>query len=188
MNMIERSTMVDQFRFMIRNRVSTPLGMFHFVASEVGVIYAGWEMSEEFAAFVDNRPSHPDAINHAQLAKTELSAYFVGELRDFTVPIVVHGTEFQEQVWSALRQIPYGTTCSYRDVAEAVLRPRAVRAIGQANRANRTAVMIPCHRVIGANGALVGYAGSQTDLKAFLLKLEQDSLALPDRKMVNLIG
>jgi methylated-DNA-[protein]-cysteine S-methyltransferase len=102
----------------------------------------------------------------------ELLAYFAGSLRTFTVPVVFQrGTEFQRNVWRALQTIPYGTCISYRELAETIERPKAARAVGNANNKNPLAILVPCHRVIGASGGLVGYA-SGVDKKRFLLELE----------------
>lgn len=119
-------------------------------------------------------------LNHAKIyaaqGADELKAYFAGKRTDFTVALVYHGTEFQKAVWRALLAIPYGETRSYGDIAVAIGRPKAVRAVGQANRANPIAIIVPCHRVIGSGGSLVGYAGSQIGLKSALLELEQRTL------------
>ncbi len=104
-------------------------------------------------------------------AREELLAYFAGELQDFSFPVAPHGTEFQQQVWQALRDIPYGQVATYRDIAQRIGRPQAVRAVGAANGANPVAVVVPCHRVIGSNGTLTGYAGG-LDIKEKLLRLE----------------
>ena len=103
--------------------------------------------------------------------KRELDAYFLGKLRTFTMPLAPHGTDFQKRAWIALTQIPYGETRSYGQQAHIVGQPSAVRAIGAANGKNPIGIIIPCHRVIGANGALTGYAGGLHN-KEFLLKLE----------------
>jgi len=102
----------------------------------------------------------------------ELMAYFRGELRLFRTPCTPEGgTPFQREVWSALQTIPFGECASYKEIAQRIGRPRAMRAVGNANNKNPLAIFIPCHRVIGANGALVGYA-SGLDKKRFLLELE----------------
>lgn len=106
-------------------------------------------------------------------AVLQLDEYFRGRRKTFNLPLKWKGTDFQEQVWQALCEIPYGTTVSYSDIASKIGRPKAVRAVGQANRANELAIVVPCHRVIGKNRALTGYAGSRIDVKAKLLKLEQ---------------
>jgi methylated-DNA-[protein]-cysteine S-methyltransferase len=101
----------------------------------------------------------------------QLQAYFAGELREFDLTLSPHGTPFQREVWSALREIPYGSTISYAELAAAVGRPDAARAVGAANGRNPIAVVIPCHRVIGASGALTGYGGG-LGRKRLLLDLE----------------
>jgi methylated-DNA-[protein]-cysteine S-methyltransferase len=104
-------------------------------------------------------------------AAEQLRAYFAGDLRDFEIPLAPHGTPFQQRVWAALREIPYGTTISYAELAATVRRPGAARAVGAANGRNPIAVVIPCHRVIGASGTLTGYGGG-LDRKRLLLDLE----------------
>lgn len=101
----------------------------------------------------------------------QLSAYFRGDLRDFTLPLDLRGTPFQLRCWEGLRRIPYGRTCSYAELAQQVGSPRAFRAVGQANHNNPVAIVVPCHRVIGANGTLTGYGGG-LDVKQALLRLE----------------
>ena len=101
----------------------------------------------------------------------QLSAYWAGDLTDFDVPLAAAGTPFQQQVWAALRLVPYGATCSYADLAVAIGRPTAVRAVGAANGRNPVCLVVPCHRVVGARGALTGYAGG-LERKRFLLQLE----------------
>lgn len=105
-------------------------------------------------------------------AVSELQEYFEGRRREFTVPLHPQGTDFQLRVWQVLRTIPYGKTWSYKQVATAAGNPKASRAVGMANNRNPIAIIIPCHRVIGANGRLVGYAGG-LDVKEKLLEIEQ---------------
>ena len=95
--------------------------------------------------------------------------------REFSLPYALHGTEFQKKVWAALAAIPYGQTWSYRDIAAAVGSPRAVRAVGAANGKNPLWIILPCHRVVGADGSLTGYAGG-LEMKKRLLELEKTSL------------
>ena len=108
--------------------------------------------------------------------RDQLNEYFGGTRQDFDLPLVIAGTAFQRQVWEALRAIPYGETRSYRDQAALIGRPTAVRAVARANGDNRFAILIPCHRVIGANGSLTGYGGGIWR-KRFLLDLEKRSAA-----------
>lgn len=102
----------------------------------------------------------------------QLSEYFDGKRKKFDLPLHVEGSEFQKQVWNALRKIPYGETRSYKDIAEYIGNPKAVRAVGMANNKNPIVIILPCHRVIGSNGKLVGYAGG-LDKKTWLLDLER---------------
>ncbi|RFU69935.1 methylated-DNA--[protein]-cysteine S-methyltransferase [Bacillus sp. V59.32b] len=98
--------------------------------------------------------------------------YFSGEDIEFLLPLYGSGTEFQKEVWEEIRKIPYGETKTYSEIARSINRPKAVRAVGQASRANPFPFIVPCHRVIGKNGSLTGYAGSKTPIKERLLKLE----------------
>ncbi|WP_156509867.1 methylated-DNA--[protein]-cysteine S-methyltransferase [Rossellomorea aquimaris] len=125
--------------------------------------------------FVHEKTSYPTNTNHGILlqAKSQLEEFFNGRRKEFNLPLRIEGTPFQKEVWKTLQKIPYGETWSYQDVAEAIDRPKAVRAIGQANKVNRFPIIIPCHRVIGKNKTLTGYAGNQVDKKKTLLLLEQ---------------
>lgn len=105
--------------------------------------------------------------------KKELGEYFNGERKAFSVPIkFVKGTEFQRKVWNELRKIPYGKTVTYKYIAEKIGNANASRAVGGANNKNPIAIIVPCHRVIGANGKMVGYAGG-IDKKTYLLEIEK---------------
>ena len=119
-------------------------------------------------------PPHRAAPDHPllQQAVQELDEYFAGRRTVFTVPLAPEGTPFQLTVWQALQNIPYGSTCSYGEIAAAIGNPKASRAVGMANNKNPLPIFIPCHRVIGANGKLVGYGGG-LDIKEKLLALEQ---------------
>ena len=102
----------------------------------------------------------------------QLEQYFAGSRRQFSLPLALKGTEFQKAVWEALQAIPYGKTRSYSDIAVTIGNPKAVRAVGMANHNNPIAIIVPCHRVIGKNGSLTGYA-SGIENKRLLLNLEQ---------------
>ncbi|WP_344287640.1 methylated-DNA--[protein]-cysteine S-methyltransferase [Streptomyces synnematoformans] len=105
----------------------------------------------------------------------QLRAYFAGERTDFDLPLRLAGTPFQQRVWEQLRQIPYGETLSYGELAERVGNPAASRAVGMANGRNPVGIIVPCHRVVGANGSLTGYGGG-IDRKKQLLALERRGL------------
>ncbi|WP_203335780.1 methylated-DNA--[protein]-cysteine S-methyltransferase [Nocardioides limicola] len=126
----------------------------------------------------DGRPLGDRADDHPLLAEAarQLTAYFAKELRDFDLPLAPRGTEFQQRVWAELLRIGYGETASYGEVAQRLgMTAAASRAVGLANSKNPIAIVIGCHRVIGADGSLTGYAGG-TDRKQFLLGQEQDAL------------
>lgn len=106
--------------------------------------------------------------------KIELTEYFAGKRQQFDVPLDFKGTDFQMLSWDALKKIPYGETRSYQDQAIAIKKPKAVRAVANANNRNKIAILIPCHRVIGKNGSMTGYGG-EIWRKEFLLKLESDT-------------
>jgi len=105
-------------------------------------------------------------------AVRQLEAYFSGELKSFNLKLAPEGTDFQKSVWKALCEIPYGGTRTYKEIAASIGKPRAYRAVGLANNRNPIPIIIPCHRVIGADGKLTGYA-SGLDIKEYLLKLEK---------------
>ncbi len=113
-------------------------------------------------------------------ARRQLQAYFARELRDFSLPLAPEGTAFQLQVWQQLGLIPYGATWSYGELARRLGHPKAARAVGMANSRNPLSIIVPCHRVIGGSGALIGYGGG-LERKAMLLDLEQgrQTLGLP---------
>lgn len=119
----------------------------------------------------------PDDPLLAQAAG-ELAEYFAGQRRDFTVPARPPGTPFQQAVWAELRRVPYGTTATYSQLAARIGSPAAVRAVGSANGRNAVAVLVPCHRVIGSDGNLRGYAGG-VERKTALLAIERGG-AVPD--------
>lgn len=123
-----------------------------------------------FGAFAPSLPSTPLLCR----TQTQLQEYFSGRRRNFTLPLAPKGTAFQCAVWRALQEIPYGQRRTYGQLAAQIGRPRACRAVGMANHCNPLPVIIPCHRVIGADGSLTGYAGG-LERKAFLLALEQSA-------------
>lgn len=148
--------------------LQTPVGVLELMEDEGGICGLsfgesgeGMEVPEEETALLKE-------------AKRQLVQYFAGERKKFDLPLSLHGTDFQMRDWKALLAIPYGETRSYKDIAIAVGSPKGFRAVGMANRLNPIAIIIPCHRVIGANGDLTGYAGKNKalDIKEYLLKLE----------------
>ena len=124
------------------------------------------------------QPEHVEWEETPLLRQTasQLDEYFQGARRMFDVPLSPQGTEFEQTVWKALQTIPHGETRSYGDIARQIGQPSACRAVGHANNQNPISIIIPCHRVIGANGKLTGYAGGLT-IKQYLLELEQGAVA-----------
>lgn len=112
-----------------------------------------------------------DSFALFEKTKQQLDGYFAGERDHFSVPIAAEGTPFQQSVWQALTRIPFGETWSYQQLADEIGNPKAVRAVGLANGKNPVSIIVPCHRVIGKNGKLTGYAGG-VERKSALLKLE----------------
>lgn len=151
--------------------VDSPIGPLRLVASNTGL---------QEVSFVKQDLRHPskeqdDSHWVLQAAATQLGEYFAGVRREFDVPLELHGTEFQVAAWRALANIAYGETRAYKQQAIDIGRPKAVRAIGAANGKNPISVILPCHRVIGSNGSLVGYGGGLS-VKEYLLNHEQTHL------------
>ena len=152
------------------------LGVVCIASTEKGVcrIALPEENQEDFFGWLEAHFDPQNVIedrdkNEGVLA--ELEGYLAGGLRGFQSPLDLWGTEFQRKVWREVKAIPYGTTCSYREIAERIGHPRAYRAVGAANGANPTPIIVPCHRVIGRDGSLRGY-GSGLAMKERLLRLE----------------
>lgn len=151
---------------------SSPIGELYIV-SEKGEIIALHLGKEEFLSieaesellFDEDRPELKQAVK-------QLAEYFSGERKTFDLELKLEGTLFQKAVWNQLQGIPFGKTRSYQEIAIAIGNEKAVRAIGQANKANKLPILIPCHRVIGKNKSMTGYAGTRTDIKEQLLSLE----------------
>ena len=164
-------------KFLIRTTIETPIGPMHAMASGEGL---------SLLEFVD-RPALPAEIAELETRygyviepgsnavleqiEAELQDYFAGRRTTFETPLVLPGNTFQREVWSKLREIPYGETRSYGAMASSIGRPNASRAVGAANGQNRVAIVVPCHRVIGSDGSLTGYGGGQRR-KRFLIDLE----------------
>lgn len=150
--------------------VDSPCGPLTLVAR--GDAIAGLYMTDQrHRPAQENFGPRDDTLPVFAEAAAQLAAYFVGERTSFDLDLAMVGTPFQGRVWSALREIPYGETVSYGDLAEAIGRPGASRAVGLANGKNPIGIIVPCHRVIGANGSMTGYGGG-LDRKRWLLALE----------------
>lgn len=164
-------------RLLLQKKIQTPIGPMVAMASDDALSLL------EF----DDRPALPPEIEELEQRygytiepgrnaildqiEVELKAYFAGKLTQFETPLALPGMPFQRVIWSKLQEIPYGRTCTYGNMARAIGKPGSSRAVGAANGQNRVAIVVPCHRVIGADGSLTGYGGGQRR-KRFLLDLE----------------
>ena len=150
-------------------RMSSPFGPLLLAASAKGLVWIG------FARGPRARRAAPDWVHapgRLAGARRQLAAYFAGRRRRFSMPLAPAGTPFQQRVWRALLRVPYGATITYTELARRAGRPGAVRAAGAANGANPLSVVVPCHRVVGRDGALTGYGGGLA-VKAGLIALER---------------
>ena len=158
------------------SRSNSPIGRFRIASTEAGLAYvelphsSGRGMRDWMERYVPDRRC-VDEIGPNRAAIEQILEYLASERIQFDVPLDLRGTPFQRAVWDALLEIPYGESRSYADVARAVGRPKAQRAVGSANNANPVSLIVPCHRVIAADGSLGGYGGGQK-LKARLLAME----------------
>ncbi len=168
-------------------RISTPLGPMIAAATADALVlleFADRRMLPRQLEALHNRidcvyvPGENPLLTHAS---ERLGLYFSGEITHLDIPISAPGTPFQEDVWRALLEIPYGSTASYAQIAQAIGRPRAVRAVARANGDNRLAIAVPCHRVVGSDGKLTGYGGGLWRKKK-LLELEKAGSAGPERR------
>ncbi|MDM1245507.1 methylated-DNA--[protein]-cysteine S-methyltransferase [Acinetobacter indicus] len=149
----------------------SPVGRLKLVATDSALVAVIWDNENPKRvrqAELVEQLDHPILLD----AQQQLNEYFQGQRQTFELPLDFEGTEFQKKVWQALLNIPFGETRSYRQIAEQVGSPKAVRAVGAANGQNPISIIAPCHRVIGSGGKLVGFAGG-LDNKEILLKLEQ---------------
>lgn len=145
-----------------------------FCETPVGKICIGEENGKITRVTWSNLPQEyiPEETDLILRCKKQLEEYFSGKRQVFDLPLAPKGTAFQKRVWKALSDIPYGETRAYGEIAAAIGNPKAARAVGMANHKNPVGILIPCHRVVGAKGDLVGYAAG-TEIKKFLLELEK---------------
>lgn len=142
--------------------ITSPLGNLHLVSE------SGYLLSVQFT---DDPETSEISDNFLLEVKYQLDAYFRGELRIFDIQVGIGGTDFQKEVWMEVNKIPYGYTATYQEIARVINKPKAIRAVGAANRSNKLLIIIPCHRIIAQSGELTGYAGGLWR-KLKLLQLE----------------
>lgn len=156
---------VTEIRYTV---MPSPLGDIAIAASDAGIRRLALPTQLALRGFPEDW-QRDDSV--AADAIQQLQEYFAGQRKTFDLALDMQGTDFQEEVWAALQTVPFGSTCTYGDLAKQIGRPKAVRALGAANGRNPVPIIVPCHRVIGANGKLTGYFGGE-GIKAELLALE----------------
>jgi methylated-DNA-[protein]-cysteine S-methyltransferase len=149
----------------------SPIGTIRVIADESGIKRIEI-FDDQWEEYLTNNPEIVEDQELCGDALRQLDEYFNGKRKQFDLPLSIEGTDFRKKVWQALLTIPYGEVRSYAEVAEMIGNPKAVRAVGQANKGNQIPIIIPCHRVIGKSGDLVGYAGNRTSFKERLLEAE----------------
>ena len=154
----------------------SPIGELTVAASDLGVRFVMWEADHRFHPGAGGGASPPARLGLLAEAVSQLEEYFRGDRTDFDVPLDPQGTPFQHTAWLALRQIPYGSTISYGEQARSLGDPNKARAVGAANGRNPIGIIVPCHRVVGSNGSLTGFAGG-LGAKAWLLDHERQMVA-----------
>lgn len=164
---------------LLRTRIDSPVGPLTLVASDAGLRAVLWPVEREGRVPLEG-PLHDDAGHPLlQLAQQQIGEYFRGDRREFAVPLDPSGTEFQLRVWRVLSTIPFGETRTYGEVSVEVVGDRsAARAVGSAVGRNPISILVPCHRVVGSTGSLVGFAGG-IEVKQTLLALESGEVGLP---------
>lgn len=135
--------------------------LFGYVDSPIGTVEIGVQAECVTSLYFVDHPPHTNALENQvlQLAVEQVDAYFGGRLKVFDLPLDMKGTPFQQSVWQALLDVPFGRTASYQQIARTVGNPKAVRAVGAANGQNPVSIIVPCHRIIGKKGGLTGYGG-----------------------------
>jgi methylated-DNA-[protein]-cysteine S-methyltransferase len=144
--------------------ISTRFGCLYLRASRLGLTHIRFERPSDFSA----RADAPEIAAHLDAAQIQLEDYAAGRRPDFDLQLDPRGTPFQHEVWRALREVAFGTVCSYGEIARRIGRPKAVRAVGAANGANPLPIVVPCHRIVGAKLRLTGYAGGLDRKRALL--------------------
>lgn len=156
---------------LVSRTVPSPVGDLVVVASPQGIVAILWPEDRPVRAGMAGTPK-PGESELLDLAEQQLTEYFAGERTTFDLPLDLRGTDFQRAVWEELRTVPYGGTVGYGELAASIGRPTAARAVGAAVGRNPVSIVVPCHRVVGADGSLTGFAGG-LDAKRTLLALER---------------
>ncbi|SFF06013.1 methylated-DNA--[protein]-cysteine S-methyltransferase [Alteribacillus iranensis] len=177
--------MQNDHQFFYQSQYKSPLGLLTVMATDEGVCMVAYggveETKREVEAWTKKHSTYPcivpDQTEVLKQTLVQLDEYFSGGRKGFNLPLHLFGTSFQKSVWHALQGIPYGETCTYKEIAAKTGSPNAVRAVGGANNKNPVSIIIPCHRVIGSSGKMIGYGGG-LDKKEYLLQLEKSGLTV----------
>lgn len=153
-------------------KLETIIGKITIIKSENGL--RSIDLFDKEIKFNQNKITFIESEDKCKEEINQLIQYFNGERKSFNLTLDIEGTDFRKMVWNELLNVPYGEVRSYKDIAIAIGNEKAVRAIGQANKANPIPIIIPCHRVIGKNDKLIGYAGNHTDIQSKLIDLEKN--------------
>jgi O-6-methylguanine DNA methyltransferase len=170
---------------LVHTKVETPIGEMDLLATDRGICLLEFDVRTDLDEEIENIRKEFDAVlhigenRHTLELKKQLKEYFESKRKVFSVPTVLIGTDFQKKVWTELKKIPFGTTITYKEQSEKLGDVKAIRAVAKANGSNKIAIVIPCHRVLGSDGKLTGYAGG-IDRKRFLLNLERSETAPKD--------
>ena len=160
---------------LLQKKVNSPVGPLTIVATSDRLVAVLWpDEPEGRVSFTTDVAEGSNAVIEA--SERQLAEYFAGTRRSFDLPLELRGTDFQQEVWHALTEIPYGETSTYSKQAAAIGRPRAIRAVGSANGRNPLSIVLPCHRIVAADGSLAGFAGG-LDTKRWLLDHEKSVAA-----------
>ena len=159
-------------------QLDSPIGRLQLVATDQGLSHLLFDQQLGKDSELDGDSAESDTHPVLAAATAQLEEYFAGRRQEFDIPLDLTGTEFQRAAWSALASVPFGETRSYRQQAEAIGRPKAVRAIGAANGKNPVPIVLPCHRIVGSDGSLTGYGGG-LPIKVYLLNHEQTQVRKP---------
>ena len=170
---------------LVHTKVETPIGEMDLLATERGICLLEFDVRTDLDEEIESIRKDFDAVlqigenRHTLELKKQLKEYFELKRKVFSVPTVLLGTDFQKKVWTELKKIPFGSTITYKEQSEKLGDVKAIRAVAKANGSNKIAIVIPCHRVLGSDGKLTGYAGG-IDRKRFLLSLERNENAPKD--------
>ena len=169
----------------VHTKTETPIGEMDILATDKGICLLEFDVRTDLADEIESLEMYFEAKislgenRHTLEIKRQLREYFARERKIFSVPTVLVGTDFQKKVWSELKKVPFGQTRTYKEQSEILGDVKAIRAVAKANGSNKIAIVIPCHRIIGSDGKLTGYAGG-IERKRFLLNLEREQAGPKD--------